>query len=51
MYSIPPKVRQSHSALHIWLMPGTSSYSDLDRHPENQALPGVIAFRPEASLS
>jgi MFS superfamily sulfate permease-like transporter len=31
-------------------MPGTSSYSDLDRHPENEALPGVIAFRPEASL-
>jgi hypothetical protein len=23
---------------------------DLDRHPENEPLPGVIAFRPEASL-
>jgi sulfate permease, SulP family len=31
-------------------VPGTSSYSDLARHPENQPLPGVIAFRPEASL-
>ena len=31
-------------------IPGTSSYSDLARHPENEALPGVIAFRPEASL-
>jgi sulfate permease, SulP family len=31
-------------------IPGTSSYSDLARHPENDALPGVIAFRPEASL-
>ncbi len=31
-------------------MPGTNSYSDLDRHPENEPLPGVIAFRPEASL-
>src|ERR1700730_5420499 len=29
---------------------GTSSYSDLDRHPENELLSGVIAFRPEASL-
>jgi MFS superfamily sulfate permease-like transporter len=31
-------------------IPGTSSYSDLARHPENLPLPGVIAFRPEASL-
>jgi SulP family sulfate permease len=31
-------------------IPGTSSYSDLARHPENEVLPGVIAFRPEASL-
>ncbi len=30
--------------------PGTDKYSDLARHPENEALPGVIAFRPEASL-
>jgi SulP family sulfate permease len=29
---------------------GTNSYSDLDRHPENEPLSGVIAFRPEASL-
>jgi sulfate permease, SulP family len=31
-------------------VPGTNSYSDLDRHPENEPLPGVIVFRPEASL-
>ncbi len=30
--------------------PGTNSYSDLARHPENEQLPGLIAFRPEASL-
>jgi SulP family sulfate permease len=30
--------------------PGTNNYSDMARHPENQPLPGVIAFRPEASL-
>ena len=31
-------------------IPGTRSYSDMARHPENEAVPGVIAFRPEASL-
>jgi len=31
-------------------MPGTNLYSDLARHPENQPLASVIAFRPEASL-
>jgi sulfate permease, SulP family len=31
-------------------IPGTDRYSDLARHPENETLPGVIAFRPEASL-
>jgi len=31
-------------------VPGTGSYSDIARHPENEPLHGVIAFRPEASL-
>src|SRR3984885_10871230 len=31
-------------------IPGTNHYSDRARHPENEALTGVIAFRPEASL-
>jgi SulP family sulfate permease len=31
-------------------IPGTSSYSDLARHPENETLPHAIVFRPEASL-
>jgi high affinity sulfate transporter 1 len=31
-------------------IPGTDSYSDMERHPENEPLPGVIAFRPESSL-
>jgi sulfate permease, SulP family len=31
-------------------IPGTDRYSDLARHPENETLPGVIVFRPEASL-
>ena len=31
-------------------IPGTNNYSDVERHPENEPLPGVVAFRPEASL-
>jgi sulfate permease, SulP family len=31
-------------------VPGTKVYSDMTRHPDNEELPGVIAFRPEASL-
>jgi MFS superfamily sulfate permease-like transporter len=31
-------------------IPGTDIYSDVARHPENEALPGAIVFRPEASL-
>jgi sulfate permease, SulP family len=32
-------------------IPGTSQYSDTERHPENEKLVGVLAFRPEASLN
>lgn len=31
-------------------VPGTSLYSDAAHHPENEPLPDIIAFRPEASL-
>jgi len=31
-------------------IPGTSRFSDLARHPNNEPIPGVIAFRPEASI-
>jgi len=31
-------------------VPGTNSYSDMARHPENEPLSGAIAFRPEASV-
>jgi high affinity sulfate transporter 1 len=31
-------------------IPGTDSYSDLARHPENELLLDAIVFRPEASL-
>jgi sulfate permease, SulP family len=43
------RASQPHVAF-LGRIPGTNSYSDLARHPENEALPGVIAFRPEASL-
>jgi len=43
------RVSHPHVAL-LGRIPGTNRYSDLTRHPENEALPGVIAFRPEASL-
>ncbi|MBP0464146.1 sulfate permease [Roseomonas sp. PWR1] len=31
-------------------VPGTSRYSDVARHPENEPIPGVLAFRPDGSL-
>jgi MFS superfamily sulfate permease-like transporter len=43
------RVSRPHIAF-LGRVPGTNSYSDLDRHPENERLSGVIAFRPEASL-
>jgi MFS superfamily sulfate permease-like transporter len=43
------RASQPHVAF-LGRIPGTNSYSDLARHPENEALAGVIAFRPEASL-
>jgi SulP family sulfate permease len=43
------RVSQPHIAF-LGRVPGTNSYSDLDRHPENEPLSGVIAFRPEASM-
>jgi SulP family sulfate permease len=31
-------------------IPRTTQYSDIERHPENETLRGVLAFRPEGSL-
>lgn len=31
-------------------IPGTNHYSDLERDPDNEGLPGVLIFRAEASL-
>jgi sulfate permease, SulP family len=43
------RVSQPHVAF-LGRVPGTNSYSDLARHPDNELLAGVIIFRPEASL-
>jgi MFS superfamily sulfate permease-like transporter len=43
------RVSRPHIAF-LGRVPGTNTFSDLARHPENEAIPGVIAFRPEASL-
>jgi high affinity sulfate transporter 1 len=40
---------QPHVAF-LGRIPGTNSYSDVARHPENEPLHNLIAFRPEASL-
>lgn len=31
-------------------IPGTQRYSDIERHPDNEPIPGVLMFRVEASL-
>ncbi|NJM55445.1 MAG: SulP family inorganic anion transporter, partial [Verrucomicrobiae bacterium] len=31
-------------------IPGTRRFSDCERHPDNEPVPGVLIFRPEASL-
>jgi len=43
------RASQPHVAF-LGRIPGTNSYSDLARHPENEQLPHVLIFRPEASL-
>jgi high affinity sulfate transporter 1 len=43
------RASQPHVAF-LGRVPGSNSYSDAARHPENEPTPGVIAFRPEASL-
>ena len=43
------RISQPHVAF-LGRIPGTNRYSDMARRPGNEALPGVLAFRPEASL-
>ena len=32
-------------------IPGTDRFSDLARHPDNEPIPGVLAFRVEAAAA
>jgi high affinity sulfate transporter 1 len=43
------RVARPHLAF-LGRIPGTDRFSDAERHPENEAVPGVLAFRVEASL-
>lgn len=43
------RAAQPHVAF-LGRIPGSSIYTDMERHSDNEPLPGVIAFRPEASL-
>jgi MFS superfamily sulfate permease-like transporter len=43
------RVARPHVAF-LGRIPGTDRFSDAERHPENEAVPGVLAFRVEGSL-
>jgi len=43
------RVTRPHVAF-LGRVPGTDRFSDVARHPENEATPGVLAFRIEGSL-
>jgi len=43
------RVANPHVAF-LGRIPGTVAYSDMERNPNNEAIPGVLVFRVEASL-
>ena len=43
------RASRPHVAL-LGRIPGTHQFSDYDRHPKNELIPGVLIFRPESSL-
>lgn len=43
------RTSRPHVAL-LGRVPGTTRYSDMARHPENEPITSVVAFRPEGSL-
>jgi MFS superfamily sulfate permease-like transporter len=42
-------VARPHVAV-LGRIPGTRRFSDLERHPDNETLPGILIFRPESSV-
>ena len=43
------QVSRPHVAI-LGRIPGTRRFSDRERNPDNEAIPGVLIFRPESSL-
>ena len=43
------RASRPHVAL-LGRIPGTRHFSDRERHPDNELIPGVLIIRPEASL-
>jgi SulP family sulfate permease len=43
------RASRPHVAL-LGRIPGARRFSDRDRHPDNESIPGVLIFRPEAGL-
>jgi SulP family sulfate permease len=43
------RTARPHVAL-LGRIPGTRRFSDMERHPDNEATPGALIFRPESSL-
>jgi high affinity sulfate transporter 1 len=43
------RASRPHVAL-LGRIPGSRRFSDSERHPDNEGIPGVLVFRPEASL-
>jgi MFS superfamily sulfate permease-like transporter len=43
------KASRPHVAF-LGRIPGTRRFSDRERHPDNELIPGVLIFRPEAGL-
>jgi SulP family sulfate permease len=43
------QVARPHVAF-LGRIPGTKRFTDLERHPDNEMIPGVLLFRVEASL-
>lgn len=43
------RASRPHVAL-LGRIPDTQQFSDLERHPDNETIPGMLIFRPESSL-
>lgn len=52
LFSLTLIIRRASSPHVAFLgrIPGTNRYSDIERHPDNELLPGVLIFRVEAGL-